>query len=827
MQFFGSAKKGALERALTSAWKTTEERDQLAIQLREAGVKPIEAIPVIWHQDAAIRQAGVDIFLSRPDAGAVTELIVKTGEQPQHVRAFVARLYPRLPADLLGKVVEELIKDKISTRQRLGWEVALNMPGEVRLKYLERAVTDAPPAFRPTALQRLLQDRQPEQIADTLVRLARDPDPRLAAVALEAVAKVARPEIFDLMMDRFANGDATSRDYAKQWLRTAAERDPTTIRVKMLELLSAGEESTRRVCIEILLATGTGEEVLTEVLSFSRNLVGWLRQRILETLQTFGDQVLRPALHLLDHPDEEIRTGALVLAENFNDPRVIEPVARLLQDKDWWMRISACDTLGKLQNPKAIPYLVKALEDEDTRWAAIDAVAHIGTEDALRPLAAMLRDPRPEVRIEIVRAFGRFDDKRLLPLLTQLKDKDPSVDVRTRAAEVLRDLQERLHMAVSQVEPGGASHVPAAKLARPIDRLLQAIREQGASDLHLTVDDPPFVRKMGKVARMEGVNAIGAASAKEAIFSVLDDRRKKALEDTGELDFCHAIPEVGRYRVNAFHQRKGWSASFRVIPNVPPTFADLRLPGRLTELLDYHQGIILVSGPAGSGKSTTLAAIVNLINETKADHVISLEDPIEFVHPVKSALINQREVGTHTNSFARALRAALREDPDVIVVGEMRDQETIRLALTAAETGHLVVATLQTPNCTGTIERLIKSFPPDEQPQVRMGLSESLKYVVCQSLLPRKDSHGRVAVYEVLKGTFAIGSLIRDNKILQIPSAMQIGRAAGMQTVDQALQDLLDADLITPETAWRRAEKPDIFEPLCSPEFLREKGATA
>ena len=237
-------------------------------------------------------------------------------------------------------------------------------------------------------------------------------------------------------------------------------------------------------------------------------------------------------------------------------------------------------------------------------------------------------------------------------------------------------------------------------------------------------------------------------------------------------------------------------AAFRVIPNVPPTFGELRIPPQLAELLDYHQGMILVAGPAGSGKSTTLAAIVNLINETKADHVITLEDPIEFTHPVKTALVNQREVGRHTASFARALRAALREDPDVIVVGEMRDTETMRLALTAAETGHLVIATLNTTGAVASVERIVKAFPPDEQPQVRIALSESLKFVLSQQLLPRKDGKGRVAAFEVMKGTLSVGNLIRDNKSFQIGSMMQIGRTVGMQTRDMAVSDLVEAGLV-------------------------------
>ncbi len=450
--------------------------------------------------------------------------------------------------------------------------------------------------------------------------------------------------------------------------------------------------------------------------------MGWLRSRILETVQTFGAQLLEPALALLDHPEEPIRTSALVLAEQFNDPRVVPPVARLLKSEDWWLRITACDTLGRIGSEDAVPALVAGLDDEDTRWAAIDALAQIGSPTALTHLTKQLRDRRPDVRSE--------------------------------------------------------------QLNKPIDKLLAKNREMGASDLHLTVGEPPLLRVNGRLERVEGWPALSAKSTQSAVMGLLSDKQRRHFEEEGELDFCYAIPEVGRYRTNAYTQRKGIGAAFRVIPNIPPTFADIRLPGRLTELLDYHQGLIMVSGPASSGKSTTLAAIINLINEARSTHVITLEDPIEFVHPVKTALVNQREVGKHTESFGRALRGALRQDPDVIMVGEMRDPETIRMALEASETGHLVIATMHTTSAIQTVERLVQSFPPDEQPQVRMSLSESLKWVVCQSLIPRADGVGRVAVFELLKNTFSVGS---------------------------------------PETAWMRAEQPDAFAALCAPRFIQNQ----
>jgi twitching motility protein PilT len=819
MAILGFGKKKPLERALESAWANEEEKQQLIVELRDAGIKPVAAIPLLWVKDASVRQVGVERFLDGADLKAVQQLFGELTEQSSHARTFVARLIPRLDDGVVNKALDGLMRDADSRRQRLAWEMALNLRGPSREAWLVRAVTDGPGPVRLTAVRGLAQDGQAQKQMDLFIQAAKDNDSDVAAAALEAIIALPDARVIDLMIDRFAHGDATARDKAAQYLRHQAKLEPTKMRGRMLNLMGEGEDATRRLSVEILLATGAATDVLLDILRFSTDLVGWLRTRILETLQTFGDVLLEPALSLLGHQDEHVRTNALVLAEQFNDPRVVAPVCTLLKAPDWWLRITACDTLGRLKDERAVPALVEALADEDTRWAAIDALAQIGSSQALKPLVQILRDPRAEVRLEVVRAFSRFDDQRLIPYLQQLVEKDPSSEVRTRAAEVARDLSQRLNLKHTGSD-AQTSAVNSSTISNPVDKLLAQVREQGASDLHISVGEPPIMRRNGRLERVDGWKPLPAPSAAKAVLSLLTPRQRDLLEERGEIDLCYSIPEVGRYRVNAFKQRKGICAAFRVIPNTPPTFTDIRLPGRLTELLDYHQGLIVVSGPASSGKSTTLAAVVNLINESKASHVITLEDPIEFVHPVKSALINQREVGKHTESFARALRGALREDPDVIMVGELRDPETMRMAMEAAETGHLVIATMHTTSAVQTIERLVQSFPPEEQGQVRMGLSESLKWVISQSLIPRADGKGRVAVYELLKNTFSMGNLIRDDKTFQIPSLMQIGRRSGMQTVDQALLDLVEAQLITPEAAWGRAVNPDTFAPMCQPGFL-------
>lgn len=292
----------------------------------------------------------------------------------------------------------------------------------------------------------------------------------------------------------------------------------------------------------------------------------------------------------------------------------------------------------------------------------------------------------------------------------------------------------------------------------------------------------------------------------------------------GQLDFSYELDGVGRYRGNAFLQRRGWSASYRVIPDRPQTMRELGMPEPLYDLDTYHQGIVVFSGPTGSGKSTSLAAVVDRVNNRKPVHIISMEDPIELVHRSKLALVNQREIGLHTSSYADALRAALREDPDVLVIGELREPRAIRLALEAAETGHLVLTTLHTSNVVQAIDRLVTAFSPEEQAHARSALSESLKFVVCQRLLPRAKPPGRVGVFELLKITPSIGHLIRKAESHQIPGMMQLGSEIGNQTLDQALLAKVQQRDIRPEDAWYLAHKRSIFEPMCDPAWLADRG---
>jgi twitching motility protein PilT len=331
-----------------------------------------------------------------------------------------------------------------------------------------------------------------------------------------------------------------------------------------------------------------------------------------------------------------------------------------------------------------------------------------------------------------------------------------------------------------------------------VSELLIFAVENRASDVHLSAGEPPLVRIHGEMRKIE-MGALDAEAVHRMIYDILSDEQRKTFEEHLELDFSLALGDYGRFRVNVFRQNRGDAAAFRPIPNRIPGFEELGLPKVLMNLARLEKGLVLVTGPTGSGKSTTLAAMVDLINNEMKGHIITVEDPIEFVYNSNLCLVNQRELGPHTKSFANALRAALREDPDVILVGEMRDLETISLAMTAAETGHLVFATLHTSGAPKTIDRVIDVFPAAQQNQIRSMLSESLQAIVTQALFKRRDGRGRVAAFEIMIATPAIRNLIRENKVAQMPSIMQTSKALGMMTMEAAVKELVARNLVNTE----------------------------
>ena len=346
-----------------------------------------------------------------------------------------------------------------------------------------------------------------------------------------------------------------------------------------------------------------------------------------------------------------------------------------------------------------------------------------------------------------------------------------------------------------------------------IDAFFKLMHESNASDLHLTAGQPPALRIHGSIERVK-YKVLTSDELRSILYEITSEEKIKLFEETGDVDFAYEIPGLSRYRANYFMQKNGIGAVFREIPSTIMTAEQLGLPSVVSKLASLPRGLVLVTGPTGSGKSTTLAAIIDVANRERADHIITIEDPIEFVHQSRKCIVNHREVGLHTRTFSAALRGALREDPDIILVGEMRDLETISLAIEAASTGHLVFGTLHTTSAPKTVDRIIEVFPAEEQAQIRSTLSDGIRAIISQTLFKRSDRPGRVPALEILIATPAVRNLIRESKSHQLPSMMQTGKKYGMQLLDEAIMGLYNQGRISADDAYTKANDKSRFRPL-------------
>jgi twitching motility protein PilT len=446
-----------------------------------------------------------------------------------------------------------------------------------------------------------------------------------------------------------------------------------------------------------------------------------------------------------------------------------------------------------------VPTSDGATKPTATRIDGIDYIATMARSGEMLMLRVR-RDGKqttpPQVPIGAIQvAAARVANQQ--PEISRLEAQRPEVAKRETPGMEARQSYRQLPEA-SPVAPFVPAGVPL-QAPSELRALLVAARNKPASDLHLMSEEPARFRSNGHLVPQGETLSDREVSA--LLMPLLDERSATQLNELGYADFACDVEGAGRLRVNVSKQRTGIKGCFRLIMAQPPSLESLGLPSELRQMLDYHQGLVVISGPSGAGKTTTLAALVDLFNAERAVHIITVEDPVEILHPRKKAIVTQREVGAHTHSFHTALKASLREDPDVIAIGELRDRETVEKALEAAETGHLVFATMSTPSGASTIDRLIDMFPPDDQSQIRATLAGALKFVVSQRLVPRKDGRGRVAAVELLTGGMALWSLIRDDKLFQLPSLLQRGRAFGMIRIEDSLNALVASGAVTAETA--------------------------
>lgn len=824
---FTSSVQDALKKLNRGAVSSSGERDTLlqVILDQPQGLKARDVMWMLFRPDRSIRGAGVTLLGPMRDLSTVDVFLAECRGKPEAaLRAATGVLFGlKIPG--IEDHLAQRLKDKEQQVQDTVRQVVFGAPQSSGLApLLWRFALSAEGRDRVAILDRLADYTINQASLKQWRSLAHDEDRGVREKALMVLAKQDCFASADLIVDGLPRASHGAKQHLIAALTEIAKGKGPDFVDRILPLMAAGDAGTRSAVIKILLGMDQRSELVKRYIIFSKTLAGWARDRALDSMKEFGADLVEPTIELLADRDEEVRGSALVVAGFFNDARIVPATIELLKDPDWWVRITAADTLGCIGDPRAVGPLITALEDPDARWAAVEALGRIGDGRSLQALGRLLKDPMAEIRIEVLLALRNFKHSKILGVLRNVATKDPDRVVRARALEIAEQVAEREHQKMVDGDQLRAAALRAEiQQGEPrLHSLLVGTRNQKASDLHLSVGMPPVIRLASDLAQVKG-DPFTAEQTESMLKEILTEAQWERLQEDKQLDFCYYVPRAGRYRGNVFLDQKGLNAVFRVIPEQPPTISEIGLPAHLAEIADYHQGLVIVCGPAGSGKSTTLAALVNLFNEIRNDHIITMEDPVEFVHPFKNCLINQREVGSHTESFARALRAGLREDPDVIVIGDLRDTESVSLALTAAETGHIVLGTLNSTTAHKAIDRIVASFEADEQPQIRASLSESLRFVIAQRLLPSKGPERQVAVFEILKGTAGVSSLIRDEKTIQIPSAMQMGKNQGMQTYDDALKELVRKGLIEPEVGYMAATNKEDFEGLVSTEFLESQ----
>jgi len=803
-------------------------------------VEKFQALPNLEVEDVAwtaadptpeIRAAGLAILKRRGVDKAVLDAVVAMARtRSEAARRGVQRFLRELAAGGdLGGFLAQIAERGDDFAKLTALEMAHDLPADRAFLIYRKALAGGDPVLRSRALKAIAETREiaasPPARALALAALKdEDEETRVQALAIleQAPDEALVTHLLELARSGGAGRVAAAAFASLERLLPKAQGDHTR---EILSLLADGHDSVRKGALS-LVARIPADILAPRFLQAFEGTFVWIRDRALETVVK-GNPGFVPALLQLAHsPDRAIAGPAKELSLLLDDPRAVAVWLQLVTEPDWWVRARALENIGRHgRGDEVLQRLLALLNDPLTALPAVGALGAMGDPRAAGPLFEFFKTckGKPDDQIEILDALALLGPKLpkvadVLANVSKVADLDRNVREKARRlvgrlqGDAARDALPPVIVAVATAEVKGN---PAPTLH---DFLADTVGK-GASDFHLATGFVPHQRIHGQLTPMETVPTT-PESAEKLIRSLLSPAEWQELVTHRNLDVCVKVPGLGRFRANFFSQRLGYDACFRVIPQAIPTLEEIGLPHSAWDLARYTQGLVLVTGPAGCGKSTTLAALLNLVNETRKGHIITVEDPVEFVHANKECLVNQRQVPHHTVSFARALKAALREDPDVILVGEMRDMETIALAISASETGHLVFGTLSTTTAPATVDRIVNAFPAGQQGQIRTMVSESLKAVISQTLLPRRGGVGRIAAFEILRGTQAVSSLIRESKTFQLPGILQTGQLSGMNTMDQALLKLAEEKKVDAEAAMDRALKKEPFEKLVAEERL-------
>ena len=571
-------------------------------------------------------------------------------------------------------------------------------------------------------------------------------------------------------------------------------------------LLRSRDVNVRRMAVEVARKIRDPEgELWPKLLEFLRDEDWWVRERVMDALVDLaGNQLTPHMVAFLEDEHDVVRRFAVDVLIRLKDPQAIGALVNAAQkNTDWWTREKAIEAIAALKDQRAVPYIIDIMrKDEDVQLVCISALEELSSSSAAPYVLQMLNSKNADIRCAALRCLGSLNAiDNAVAIQPFIADPDPMV------SRIARELLMRWNIELSNEYT-----VSRDEATSFLDRMLRAVADSEADDLVISSGRKPYMKRMGKMIPLSNT-VLTHEQVTALLMPHVSLAQMEHMKELNDVDFSYEVKSEGlRFRVNIFQLRGGLGAVFRIIKGEIPELEKLGLPDVVKQFGELKHGLVLLGGPTGSGKSTTLAALINHINTNTDRHVISLEDPIEVIHVSKKGLVNQREVGTHTKSFESALRSTLREDPDVILVGEMRDRTTISFAVSAAETGHLVFGTVHTVSADTSVDRLINVFNPREQIQVRTTLADTLKAVVCQYLLKRIDQPGRVLATEVMLNNEAIANLIRKGKTYQISSVVSTSRDLGMQLMDHQLIDLCRGGIISPEDAYMKAREKKDFE---------------
>lgn len=661
-------------------------------------------------------------------------------------------------------------------------------------------------AMLKAALEGLKKFRSPRVTLVLENRLRKGPN-AVRLMVLNVLESIGNDEALPPLVEALGSKHLPVRAKAGEVLSSLSRAGKLDVTRTVLWLLKSRDTNVRRMALEIARSVKDPQNQLwPKMMALLRDEDWWVRERVVDVLvELAGTQLTRHIAAFLNDPSDIVRRFAVNVLVRLKDPASIGALVRTIQtDADWWVRERALEAVGYIGDARSIPYLQDVLRtNAELRWSALRAILEMNAKPAAAEVIECLKDKDPEVRFIALQCLEKFNEPGRADAVRLLAN-DTEPRIRDQARRILAHWNIAFTSEMARIAEG----------ASPLDKLLSGLAAAGGDDLIIIPGRTPMMKKMGRVTPITETEVSGEQT-RLLLMPRLTPAQTEDLKNLRDVDFSYEIRQQGlRFRANIFNENGGLAAVFRIIKGSVPQLATLGLPPSVAKLGELKNGLVLIGGPTGSGKSTTLAALIASINENSSRHIIALEDPIEVVHEPKKCLVTQRELGSHTYSYGAALRSTLREDPDVILVGELRDLSTISFAVTAAETGHLVFGTVHTVSVDNSVDRLISAFPAAQHEQVRSMLAQSLRGVVCQFLLKSADGKSRHLATEVLINNDAVAALIRKGKTFQIPSVLATAGEEGMQSMDQSLMKLLKAGSISPEEAYLKARSKKEFEPF-------------